>query len=433
MSIEIISIIILLAMFIIGSFLPINIGVLGFVAAFLVGALISGMSVDDIFAVFPADLFIILAGVTYLFAIVKNNGTIDLITSWGLRLVKGNTGLIPWVMFSLSFLLCSVGTQGTAAVIIIAPIALRLAAQCKINPIMMALMVALGMTGGIFSPLNLMGLVVNGVMDSRNLSHSQGLFFMNTFLFSFAVAFLIYVVFGGLRLLKMGRNNSQSYVAAAADADVEDETELPTESNIGQNERLTPYKGATLAGIGILIICAIWLDINMGFAALMVGLALALMAPKKQAEIMGSIPWSIIFMVSGIVTYVGVMESIGVMDYLTEQIANVKSPVLAALITSYIGGIISAFASTTGFLAAVIPLSVPILQDPSMSSVGVISAISIAASVVDISPFSTTGAVLLANAQGIKENVFYKRLLIIAGIFVAAGPGLAWLIFVVLF
>jgi hypothetical protein len=126
------------------------------------------------------------------------------------------------------------------------------------------------------------------------------------------------------------------------------------------------------------------------------------------------------------------METVGVMDYLTEQIASVKSPVIAALITSYIGGIISAFASTTGFLAAVIPLSVPILQDQTMSSIGVISSISIAASIVDISPFSTTGAVLLANAQGIAENVFYKKLLLIAAAFVAIGPGLAWLIFVVI-
>jgi Na+/H+ antiporter NhaD/arsenite permease-like protein len=432
LSIEIISIIILLAMFIIGSFLPINIGVLGFVGAFLVGALISGMSVDDIFSVFPADLFIILAGVTYLFAIVKNNGTIDLITSWGLRLVKGNTGLIPWVMFALSFLLCSVGTQGTAAVIIIAPIALRLAAQCKINPIMMALMVALGMTGGIFSPLNLMGLVVNGVMESRTLPHSPGVFFINTFVFSFAIAILIFIIFGGLRLLKMGTNNSQSYVAAAVVDDPDSGNELPEESNGGRHEGLTLYKGATLVGIVVLIICATWLNINMGFAALMVGLVLALMAPKKQAEIMSSIPWSIIFMVTGIVTYVGVLESIGVMDYLTEQIASVNNPALAALITSYIGGVISAFASTTGFLAAIIPLSVPILQDPNMSSVGVISAISISASIVDISPFSTTGAVLLANAQGIEERVFFKKLLYIAAAFVALGPGIAWLIFVVL-
>lgn len=71
MSIEIGAIILLLLMFIIGAILPINIGIIGFVAAFIMGVLVSGLSVDEIFSAFPADLFVLLAGVTFLFAIVQ--------------------------------------------------------------------------------------------------------------------------------------------------------------------------------------------------------------------------------------------------------------------------------------------------------------------------------------------------------------------------
>ncbi|MED1438422.1 hypothetical protein P4U23_07530 [Aeribacillus composti] len=117
---------------------------------------------------------------------------------------------------------------------------------------------------------------------------------------------------------------------------------------------------------------------------------------------------------------------------MTDLIAKVGNPVIAALASSYVGGIVSAFASTTGFLAAIIPLAAPILQDPTISSVGVVSAIAISSSIVDISPFSTNGALLLANVQGVKENVFFKQLLLSAVVVVALGPGLAWLAFVLI-
>ena len=49
MSPEIISIIVLVIMFVVGTVLPINLGVMGFVAAFLVGTTFGGLSADNIF------------------------------------------------------------------------------------------------------------------------------------------------------------------------------------------------------------------------------------------------------------------------------------------------------------------------------------------------------------------------------------------------
>ena len=59
-----------------------------------------GVSEDDIFAGFPGDLFIILVGVTYLFAIANNNGTVDWLVHAAVRAVGGRVALIPWVMFA---------------------------------------------------------------------------------------------------------------------------------------------------------------------------------------------------------------------------------------------------------------------------------------------------------------------------------------------
>ena len=75
MSPEIVSILVLVAIIVIATILPVNMGVLAFAVAVLVGGLISGMTADELFAVFPGDLFIVLVGVTYLFGIAQVNGT----------------------------------------------------------------------------------------------------------------------------------------------------------------------------------------------------------------------------------------------------------------------------------------------------------------------------------------------------------------------
>ncbi|MDN4075354.1 SLC13 family permease [Fictibacillus terranigra] len=424
MSLELISIIVLLLMFVIGAFLPINLGILGFVAAFLVGSLVSGMSVDDIFSGFPGDLFVLLAGVTYLFSIVQNNGTVDLITGWGLRLVKGNLGLVPWVMFSLCTLLTGVGTLGPAAIAILAPISMRFAFRYNINPLLMGVMVVIGSTAGSFSPLNPYGVIVNGVMESRNLPFSPGMLFINAFIYGFVVSMLIFIALGGLRMFKR-KTSTEVQVAAALD--------INAENNIEKQENgLTFYKGVTLLGLVALVVLALGFKVNIGFAAFIIGLILALIAPKQQSAVLGKMPWSVILLITGIVTYVEVLEAIGTIEYVTELIANVGNPVIAALSASYVGGFVSAFASTTGMLAALIPLAAPILQDPAISSIGVVSAIAIASSIVDLSPFSTNGALLLANVQGVNERVFFKQLLLVTALVVVFGPGLAWLIFVVI-
>ena len=422
MSLELITIIILLILFIIGSVISVNMGILGFVAAFVVGFLISGLSIEEVYDAFPVDMFILLAGVTYLFVIAEKNGTLDLIISGGLRLVKGNVALLPWCLFGLCTVLTIVGVSAVAIAPILFPIGMRLAFRYQINPILMGLMISTGMYAGSFSPLNLFGLVVSGVMKSEGISHSPVLLLVNCFIFYVLIAVIIFILFGGVRLLK---NSPQLLVSAA----VEHTSENTNDKSING---FTLYKGATILGIVLLVTMALVFKINMGFGALMVGLALALMAPKNQVDALKQMPWSVMILVTGIMTYVGVMDKVGAMDYITEFIAKVGNPVLASLMTSYAGGIISAFASTTGFLAAIIPMSVPILQDPNISSIGVVSAVAIAASVVDISPFSTTGAMILANVQGVNERVFFKKLLYIAGVLIALGPGLAWFLFVLI-
>ena len=431
MSPEIISILVLVAMFVVATIWPVNLGVMGFVAAFLVGTALGGLSAEDIFDGFPANLFVLLAGVTLLFVIAQNNGTIDLLTHWSLRLVRGNIGFMPWVMFALSTLLCSVGALSAAGVAIVAPIALQFAARYRISPLLMGIMVVQGATAGSYSPISPFGVITNGVLASNDLPQSPGLLFVNSLVFNTLVAALVFAVFGGFSLLRK-RADSEEFAEQDTESGSPANERDESEAEEGTDERgLTPYKGVTLAGIALLAVLSLAFQVDVGFAAFTIALGLWLMAPRAQSGAIRQMPWGVILLVTGILTYVKVLEEIGTIDYVEGLVSATGSPLITALAASYVGGIISAFASTAGILGVALPLIGSVLQDQTISAIGVVSAVAISSAIVDVSPFSTNGALLLANVQT-DERTFFKRLLLWSILVTALMPLLAWFVFVVI-
>ena len=425
MSIAVIAIVTLLVIYFIGANLPINIGILGFAAAFIVGKLFYGLSLDEVFRALPVDLFILIVGITFMFALIQKSGAFDLIAAVGLRLVKGKIGLIPWLMFALSLVLAGVGTFGIAVVTMLAPIALQIADKCKISKLMISIMIMMGMQAGSFSPLNIFGVIVNSGMQTRGLEYSPVLLLLNCSIYFGIIAFLSFFLLGGVRIC---RRNSTAMIYVAASMERINEKDWLEKGKAG----LDFYKGCCLVAIPVLGILTIGFGMNIGIIAIFLGLVLSFISPSKQSNVLKAMPWGVILLVTGILTYVRVMERIGVMANLTDSIAGMGNPVLAALAVSYVSGFISAFSSTTAYLASVIPMAESILMNPQLSSIDVISAISVSSSLVDLSPISSAGAILLANVQGIKEKVFFRQLLMTTGIFFAIGPGLAWLLFIVI-
>jgi hypothetical protein len=79
----------LVLVFVVGTLRPINLGALGLVATFVVGTLVVGENVRLMFGGFPVDLMVLLVGITYLFGIAANNGTVAFIVDGAAHLIKG--------------------------------------------------------------------------------------------------------------------------------------------------------------------------------------------------------------------------------------------------------------------------------------------------------------------------------------------------------
>ncbi|WP_366145620.1 SLC13 family permease [Cryobacterium sp.] len=188
----------------------------------------------------------------------------------------------------------------------------------------------------------------------------------------------------------------------------------------------------TIIGLIALAVIALGFSVDVGFVSITIAVILALVSPKAQKGAVNKISWSTVLLICGMLTFVGVLEEAGTIEYVSDGVAQLGMPLLAALLICYIGAVVSAFASSTAILAALIPLAVPFLATGEIGAVGVICALAVASTIVDVSPFSTNGALVLANApEEVNKEKFYKQILGYSGIVVVAGPAIAWLILVV--
>jgi di/tricarboxylate transporter len=459
MSAPVLSIIILAVMFLLATVLPLNMGALAFVGAFLLGSVVLGMSTNDILANFPGGLFLTIVGVTYLFAIAQNNGTIDLLVRGAVRLVGSKVALIPWVMFAITAVITAVGALSPAAVAIIAPIALTFAAKHKINPLMMGMMVIHGAQAGGFSPIAVYGVTVNGIIAKTELAASPMAIFLASLIFNFLIALVLFIVLGGGKLLstRAGRAVEQaagtrmavSVGARAAGVTLQGSGSDTSPSGVsakrtsgssaagaGQETsdgaRASMPQLVTILGLIALAVISLGFKVDVGFVSITIAIVLALVSPAAQKSAVNKISWSTVLLICGMLTFVGVLEEAGTIQFVSDGVANLGMPLLAALLICYIGAIVSAFASSTAILAALIPLAVPFLASGEIGAVGVIAALAVSATIVDVSPFSTNGALVLANApEDVDKEKFYKQILAYSGLVVIAGPVVAWLVMVV--
>ncbi len=410
---EWISIGALVALFALAALRPINIGLLGLAAAFLVGVVAAGLPAKEVLAGFPGDLFVTVIGITYLFGAARENGTIDWLVDRAAALVGNRALLMPFLVFSVAGLLTGLGALGPAAVAILAPIALRYAATYRLSPLLMGLATIHGAQAGAFSPISVYGSITNATM-ARSGMEADPIFL--------ALASLVFnaAIFGAVYFM-LSRCTRGAY-GVEVGSTVSSSSDTPSVKGLDRAQIIT------LTGLIALAIGALAFRLDIGLWAVVIAVAIALASPQADAGLR-KVDWSTALLIAGVVTYVGVMDRLGTIDTLGETAGLFAAPEMAALIICVIAGVLSAFSSSTALLGIVVPLAAPVVLQGNLSAVGVVCAIAISTTIVDTSPFSTNGAIVVANAEPEERAVLLRRLLGYTALIVAVGPVLAWAIF----
>ncbi|GGG52075.1 hypothetical protein GCM10011374_13510 [Kocuria dechangensis] len=409
---QIIPLVILVVMFVVATKWPLNIGVMGLVASFGVGYFMLGMDDKEILAEFPAHIVLTIIGVTYFFSMAQRNGTIDVIVQNCVRLVRGRTLLLPWVFFLIAAVLTGLGTFSPAAVALLAPAAIGFAYESRLHPVLMGAFIINGAHAGGFSPLSVAGVLVHDIAAENGFPISRGALFAASFALNLVLSVLTIVLFAVLGRLRDGQ--------AGRHADVD-----TTGSHRPHGQQIL-----TLGLIAAMLVCTLGFHMPIGFVALSAGLLLALVNIKEHQTFIGGISWSTVLLVAGMITYVSLLQHVGVIDSLAHMALALGAPLLVAVVLCYVIGVGSAFASSTALLTAFIPMAGPLLATSTLSVSGTVAALAVAATVVDVSPFSTDGALVVANAREDDRQRVYRQLMIYAGGVVLVAPALAWALLV---
>jgi Na+/H+ antiporter NhaD/arsenite permease-like protein len=430
---EWVAILALVALFVVGTVLPINMGALAYVAAWLVGMYSLDLDEKEILAGVSGDLILTLIGVTYLFAIARNNGTVDLIVRAAVRGVGGRVALIPWVMFAVTAVLTAIGAVSPAACAIIGPIALGFAGRYGISPLMMGMFVVHGAQAGGFSPISIYGTITNSVMAENDLPSSEITIFLASLFVNLALAVVLFVVLGGRKLLSQR-------------IDPHDEQRDTLDEELHRGGAVVPARGygtstptgtqalgvrrdqvlTLVAFVGVAVV-ALAFDKNIGFVAITAAVILAMLSPNEHKDAVKQIAWPTVLLVAGVSTYATILEAAGSPEFVGNWAAGLGTAVLGALVLCYVGGVVSAFASSTALLPVIIPIAIPLIADGGVSAGLFVAALAVSSTIVDVSPFSTNGALMLANRpDSIDEQTYYGQILTYSVIVVLAGPLLVW-------
>ncbi|MFC8007075.1 SLC13 family permease [Streptomyces olivaceus] len=446
MSMADVSVVVLVALFA-ATLLPrFNLGLAALPAAFLVG-LAADRTADEVTAFFPADFFVLIVGITALFAVAQLNGTLDWLLDGMLRLVGGRVLLVALVPFLIGAVLTAIGTLPAAATAVVAPVALGLAARYGISPLVAAVLGITGIISGLLSPLAVYGTSARRLGDTLEIGLPDSapvVFFLGGLVAGLAVAAGCLLV--GLRTGAVPRGRVSptapgttptTFVAGPAQAGPETgpgtaskarpETESEAEAT-GRAVSPAAARALTLTCLAAVVVLSVGFDANIGYLGLTAAVVQQIVLRLEPGEIVSRIPWNIVLLVGGLLTYVGLMQDLGAFARISDLLRVEGAPLLSLLVLCYIAGITSFAASSIAVFATTMPL-VPAVVAEGASPVGAVLAVALASILVDINPLGITGGLILGAARPDDRPRLFRHLLTYGAVSVVVGPALACVAF----
>lgn len=248
---------------------------------------------------------------------------------------------------------------------------------------LMAIAIGTGFSAGAFAPTSLFGMVSYGTARQASIVLNPLVLSGVALATNLAILLVAALIFG-----RPGRQDAHTDAGSLGQRASAPWTTSQIVTACAMAGLVSAVVGCAVAGI----------EPDVGVIAFAFGAALALVDPAAGRAAVGRIDWSTVLLVGGIVTYVSVLQAMGAVDLLGSAAKTLNAPLASAVAICVVGGLVSAFASTTGILAALVPLALPLVSAGDLSGWALISALAVCSSIVDVSPYSTVGATVVASA-----------------------------------
>ena len=415
-----------------------NVGFLGIAFGIIVGGVFAGTPATKVMNAFPLSLFMILVGVTFLFGMAQTNGTMEKLTAYSIRACKGNTALVPIIIYILATFITTIGPGNIAGCALMAPVAMAIASKVKMPAFLMTLLVVGACNGAAFSPFAPTGIISNGIIAKCAPELGIPADYLNTlawkihFNSTIAQGFVNiggFFVMGGLKWIREQKG---------AALDIDELAPKPEPFNAAQK--------TTLLLVAILIILVVVPGLpgvkgtlpktitnmlsNVGSISFVLSIVLMLTGYGDSKAAVKVMPWSVIMMVCGVSVLIDVMDKAGGLNFLVEVMASVAGPTTICFWTAFVPAVISAYSSSSGVVMPMfLPMTPGLVELTGGDPIAIISAIDVGSHLVDTSPLSTLGALCIASAGEEEDKGVLFRKLLIWGLSMSIVSGIVCYVF----
>ena len=422
-----------------------NVGFLSIGFAIIVAGLWGATTGAKVMGYFPVGLFMILVGVTFLFGMAQTNGTMEKLTAYSVRVCKGNTAIVPLIVFLLTTFITTIGPGNIAGCALMAPVAMAIATRVGMPAFLMTLVVVGAANGAAFSPFAPTGIISNGLIAKMAPQLPEITKQMSLDALAWKIHFNSEVAQGVVNIGGFFLLGGWAWIQKQRGATIDIDELAP------KPEPFTKPQWLTLAMVGLLILLVVLPGLpgmkavfpktvlnmlsNVGSVAFILSCVLMLTGSGDSKAAVKVMPWGVIMMVCGVTVLIEVMDKSGGLNALVKIIGAVSNPVTVNAWLGLITGVISAYSSSSG---VVMPMFLPMVPglikeigggDP----IALISSINIGAHLVDSSPLSTLGALCIACAGEHEDKAKLFRNLLIWGLSMSVvGAIVCWLFFGIL-
>ena len=93
-----------------------------------------------------------------------------------------------------------------------------------------------------------------------------------------------------------------------------------------------------------------------------------MLSPNEHKDAVKQIAWPTVLLVAGVSTYATILTTAGSPEFVGNWAAGLGAVAIGALILCYVGGVVSAFASSTALLPVIIPIAIPLIAEGGISA-----------------------------------------------------------------
>ena len=390
-SLALISLIVLVAVILIGFFRKVNVGLVAILAVTIFGTCI-GQSDSKTSGGFSASLFIMLLGVSFLCSVGITNGSLELMSKKFLQLSGGHAIVAPILIYLIGVLIAAIGPGCVPALGIVAALSLPLGKSTGYNSVMLALIGEIGSFAGRFSPITPESVLIRSLAEPQGIAGYQTPLIIYAAVTTIVLSLIVFFVFKGHKV----------------------ETRRMEKEDL---PKFSVHQILTLLGFVVVIIACAFFKRNVGLISFAVGIFLILVKAADEKEVFKAISWSTLLMVTGFGMLMEAVINVGGVTLLSNALASIMTPRTAVAIQGLTAGIMSWFSSAIGVVwPTLVPTVGDIATKVGVSPNGLISIMALTAAFAGLSPASTGGGLIMAaNATDPeftkeKENKLFVQL-----------------------